>query len=95
MFIISLKYKVKLEKVLIERPSHVEFLDKYYSLGKILMSGRKYDTSGGVIIVNSKDESEVLKIAKEDPFYIKGIADFEIIGFDVTKCCKQIGEILY
>ena len=85
MFVVNLKYIVSAEKVDEARGEHIKFLDKFYIDGKFLISGRKYDGSGGVIIVVLESEEEVKAIMKQDPFTIKQIAEYEIIGFNPTK----------
>ena len=85
MFVINLKYIVPSEKVEKTRAEHIEFLDSFYSQNKFLVSGRKYDGSGGVIIAISDSKEEVETITKQDPFIIKKIATYEIIGFNPTK----------
>ena len=64
---------------------HVDFLDKYYLLGKFICSGRKNPRTGGIILVNEKDKEMVFDIMKEDPFYKNEIAEYEFIEFIPTK----------
>ena len=85
MFIVNLKYMVPSKKIDEVRSEHIKFLDKFYSEGKFLISGRKYDGSGGVIIAISDSEAEVEAIMKQDPFVVKKVATYEIIGFNPTK----------
>ncbi|MCY6371659.1 YciI family protein [Clostridium ganghwense] len=85
MFILLLKYVKPLEEVDKELNSHVDYLEKYYSLQKFICSGRRNPRIGGVILCNAKDLKEVEDIIKEDPFYQKKIAEYEIIEFLPTK----------
>lgn len=85
MFVVSLKYLVPIEMVEKTRPEHVKFLDKFYGEKKFLVSGRKHDSSGGIIIVVSNSEDEVHQIMKQDPFFTQKIAEYEVIGFNPTK----------
>lgn len=85
MFILVLRYVKPLDEVDKELTSHVKYLDKYYSLQKFICSGRRNPRIGGVILCNEKDRKEVENIIKEDPFYIKEIAEYEIIEFSPTK----------
>lgn len=64
---------------------HVDYLDKYYSSEKFLCSGRRNPRIGGVILCNAKDMKEIETIISEDPFYVKKIAEYEIIEFSPTK----------
>ncbi|MBB6370926.1 YciI family protein [Chryseobacterium shigense] len=85
MFIISLTYKTALENVERFIPEHNDFLDKYYSSGNFIASGRKEPRIGGTILANASSRNEVEEIIKEDPFYIHQIADYEITEFIPSK----------
>lgn len=85
MFILILKYIKPLEEVDKELKPHIQYLEKYYSLQKFICSGRRNPRIGGVILCNAKSEEEVQTIISEDPFYIKQIAEYEIVEFSPTK----------
>ena len=55
MFIVDLTYVKPLEEVDKNIQEHMLFLDKYYSSGKFLISGRKVPRTGGVIIALFKN----------------------------------------
>lgn len=85
MFIISLTYKVPIENVEQHIPEHNSFLQKYYSAGLFIASGRKEPRTGGVIVCNASSKNEVEKIITEDPFHIHQVADYDITEFIPTK----------
>lgn len=85
MFILLLKYIKPLEEVDKELKPHIEYLEKYYALNKFICSGRRNPRIGGVILCNSNSKAEVETMIKDDPFYIKKIAEYEIIEFTPTK----------
>ncbi len=85
MFVVSLSYKVELDKVREHLEPHLQFLDKYYALGKFIASGPKVPSTGGVILVNACTKEQIEKIVTEDPFYIEGLADYTIVEFNPTK----------
>lgn len=85
MYIILLKFIKPLEEVEKQLLAHREFLDKYYSLQKFIVSGRRSTGTGGVIICTASNVEEVNTIIKEDPFYINEIAQYEVIEFSPTK----------
>ncbi|MDP4145229.1 MAG: YciI family protein [Bacillota bacterium] len=85
MFILNLTYVKSIEAVESELNAHIGFLDKYYSSGNFICSGRKNPRTGGIILCNAKNKEEVEEIIKEDPFYIKQVAEYEIIEFSPTK----------
>ncbi|SFC89781.1 YciI family protein [Pseudoalteromonas denitrificans] len=84
MFIVSLTYKTQLSQVDNYINEHIIYLEKYYNLGKFLVSGRKIPRDGGIILVNATDRSELDLIIKEDPFYIADIANYDITEFMPT-----------
>lgn len=81
MFIISLTYKKSLEKVDAELEKHVVFLKKQFALGNFIASGRKIPRTGGIILSQVKNKSEIEKIIQNDPFYQKDLADYDITEF--------------
>ena len=89
MFIISLTYKKPIEEVERFISNHRVFLEKYYGLNKFVCSGRKNPRTGGVILATGVSEIEINEIVKEDPFYVNGIADYEIVEFIPTKYDKR------
>ncbi|PIF47059.1 uncharacterized protein YciI [Chryseobacterium sp. 52] len=85
MFIISLTYKTSLEHVERFIPEHNDFLERYYSSGNFIASGRKDPRTGGIILAQADSKDEAEQIIKEDPFYIHQIADYDIIEFIPSK----------
>ncbi len=85
MYIASLNYIKSLNEVEKYLEEHVKFLEKYYEMGKFVCSGRKNPRTGGIILLNAENLSEVEKIISEDPFNIHKIAEYEIIEFLPTK----------
>ena len=69
-------------------------MDKYYSLGKFVCSGRRNLRIGGVILCKCENEQEVKKILKEDPFSSKKIAEYEIIEFSPTKYAEGFEKFI-
>ncbi|MDR2236510.1 MAG: YciI family protein [Chryseobacterium sp.] len=81
MFIISLTYKVPLDKIEPLIPEHYVFLEKYYHSGHFITSGRKEPRTGGIILADAGSTEEAERIIKEDPFYIHQVADYHIVEF--------------
>ena len=54
MFIISLTYKVPLDRIDEELNNHVEFLKEQYALGNFQASGRKVPRTGGNNIISNQ-----------------------------------------
>ena len=95
MFIISLTYKVPLERIDEELNSHVEFLKEQYALGNFQASGRKIPRTGGIILSQIKDKIELESIIHKDPFYQNDLADYDVTEFvpsmtsDKLKCILE------
>lgn len=85
MFILILKYIKPLERIDELVPSHIEFLDRFYNEEKFIVSGRREPRVGGVILANAGSEEELWGIIKQDPFYIDGAAEYEVIEFVPSK----------
>ena len=94
MFILLLKYIKPLEEVDKSLAPHRIYLEKYYSLNKFICSGRQNPRTGGVILCTSKDINEVKEIIKDDPFYDKRIAEYEIIEFQPTKYIDEFKHLI-
>jgi uncharacterized protein YciI len=93
VFIVSLTYKSELSEVDHLISEHVTFLKKYYASGKFIASGRKVPRTGGIILVNASNKSEVDSIIKEDPFHIANVANYEITEFVPTMVSKELEAI--
>ena len=85
MFIVNLTYVKELSEVDSFISEHNAFLAKFYAENKFICSGRKIPRSGGIILANIKDRSELDKIIGQDPFFKNGIAKYEITEFSPTK----------
>ena len=81
MFVVLVTYKKPLEIVDKHLTDHADFLHKGYEKNYFIVSGRKNPRTGGVIISQLKDRSQLDNILKDDPFHIHEISDYEIIEF--------------
>ena len=90
VFVIELTYTAPLTELDAEMPAHVRFLKKYYASGHFLVSGRKVPRDGGVILAVANSREEVETIAREDPFYTGGLAEFRVIEFRASQLAEDI-----
>lgn len=90
MFIIELHYKAPLEDIDAQMAEHMKFLRKYYSAGNFLVSGRKIPREGGIILAVGRDREQMEAIAREDPFYRHGLADFRVTEFRASQQAPDI-----
>lgn len=90
MFVIELTYKVPLAEIDAHMAAHMAFLRKYYAAGNFLVSGRKIPRDGGIILATGTDREQIEAIAREDPFYARGLADFRVIQFRASQRADDI-----
>ena len=90
MFIIELSYKAPLTDIDANMRAHVAFLKKYYADGYFVVSGRKIPRDGGIIVAVGKSRQEIEAIAREDPFYTRGLADIRVIEFRASQRADDI-----
>ncbi len=89
MFVVSLTYKKELSEVEKFIEPHIEFLKEKYAKNIFLASGRKVPRTGGVILAMAESRGQLLEELKDDPFYINGIANYDIIEFVPSMTCKE------
>jgi uncharacterized protein YciI len=85
MFVIELVYKADLAAIDEHMAAHMKFLRKYYASGHFLVSGRKVPRDGGIIIAVGESREEIERIAAEDPFHARGLAEVRIIEFRASQ----------
>src|SRR5687767_2273423 len=90
MFVIELTYKAPLADIDTSMAEHVKFLKKYYAAGNFLVSGRQIPREGGIILAVGKDRQQIEAIVGEDPFVMRGLADFRIIEFRASQRADDI-----
>jgi len=92
MFVIELIYKAELNRIDAHMGAHMKFLRKYYAAGNFLMSGRKIPRDGGIILAIGESREAIEAIAKEDPFYTKGLADVRVIEFRASQRADDLQQ---
>ena len=90
MFVVELTYRVPLAEIDAHMAAHVKFLKKYYASGNFLVSGRKIPRDGGIILAMAPSREHIEAIIKEDPFHLRGLADFRIIEFRASQRADDI-----
>lgn len=92
MFVIELIYKAELKQIDAHMGAHMKFVRKYYAAGNFLVSGRKIPRDGGIILAVGKSRDAIEAIAKEDPFYARGLADIRVIEFHASQRADDIQQ---
>lgn len=90
MFIAILTYKKPLEEVDRFLQAHREYLAGHYAAGDFIASGPQTPRIGGMIMMKAENRAAVDAIVSQDPFYINGIADYQIVEFTPTMFCDDI-----
>ena len=94
MFILILKYLEPLPAIENALAAHMDYLEKYYVQGKFIASGPQNPRTGGAILCLAQNRREVESIIKEDPFYSRKLAAYEILAFTPTKCSPELELLL-
>jgi len=94
LFVISIRYLAPIVKIDAAMEEHVAFLDKFYSRGNFLLSGRQVPRTGGIIIARGKDRAAVEKIMTQDPFVKKKLAVVDIVEFLARRTGKAWEQFL-
>ena len=81
MFLVLPTYLKPLSEVDALLPEHNAFLDERYRAGECLLSGRKQPRTGGVMLVDLSSREDLQRFVEEDPFYRRGVAQYEVVEF--------------
>lgn len=85
MFIVSVTYQQPLEVVDSHLAAHLAFLDRYFSQGTFIASGRKVPRTGGIILATGVTKEQLADILLEDPFSQHGVARYELTEFEPNR----------
>jgi uncharacterized protein YciI len=94
MFVIITTYVKPIEEVERHLSQHRDFLAKGYQKKYFLASGPQKPREGGVILSPLKDKQALIEIMAEDPFHLNGIAEYQIIEFDIVQHLSGLEQIL-
>jgi uncharacterized protein YciI len=72
----------------------MKFLKKYYASGRFLVSGRKIPRDGGIILAVGDSREQIEAIAREDPFYARGLAEVRVIEFRASQCSDAMQKVI-
>ena len=94
MFLIMLQYKKPIEVVDEYLVAHRTFLGECYEKDYFIASGPRSPRTGGVMLSQLKDREQLEALLKQDPFYINGIAEYEVIEFTPVKYHKNFSSFV-
>jgi uncharacterized protein YciI len=92
MFVLDLTYTAPEERIDALLEDHVAWLNKLYSEGVALASGRKNPRDGGVIIAVGGSLEEMQALTATDPFVAAGVCTYTVTEFLATKTAPQLAE---
>jgi uncharacterized protein YciI len=92
MFVLELDYTAPLEQVDALLEDHVAWLNKLYSEGVALASGRKEPRDGGVILAVGAGRAEMEALTATDPFVAAGVCTYRVTEFVATKTAPQLAD---
>ena len=95
MYIILIHYRKPLAEVDQQKPAHSAYLDKAYAEGTMIVSGRRTDQKGGVLLANLASRAEVDQLIAKDPYHTSGVAEYEVIDFHPSKYAQDFGPFLH
>ncbi|KAF1042981.1 MAG: hypothetical protein GAK35_02418 [Herbaspirillum frisingense] len=95
MFVISITYTKPASEIDSLLTAHKKFLNQQYADGVFLMSGRKVPRTGGIILADCSDRAEMEAIVESDPFYIAGVAEYDIIEFVPSMTAEALEAFRY
>jgi len=81
MYLMISKYLVPLAEVDQVRDDHLAFLDGLEAQGLMVAAGRQDPPAGGVVILNVNDEARAREVMADDPYVVRGIAEYAATGF--------------
>ena len=82
LFVILVNYTKELSAIEEILSAHREYLKTGYKSGKLLASGPQNPRTGGIIIGKFINKQEALDFTKQDPFYLKNAAKYDILEFN-------------
>ena len=93
MYVVSLTYKVPEEIVDFHLPAHVTWLQAAFDQGLFMVAGRKIPRTGALLLSNADRDALDASLAK-DPFYITGVAEFDVEEFHASRVAPGYENLL-
>ena len=94
MFAIHSVYLKPVEEVDKYLGAHRAFLQDLYSKGITICSGPQVPRTGGFILMKAASKEAVVKIMKNDPYAIHGVAEYSVIEFEVKSFAEGFEKFI-
>lgn len=85
MYLMISTYRAPLDEVDAARDDHLRYLDELERRGLVVSAGRQNPPTGGVILFNVDSEEEARALLNDDPYILRGLADYEARGWTPTR----------
>lgn len=90
MYVVTLTYTVGLDRIDSALPDHVRWLEKGYAGRVFIASGPRAPRIGGVILAAPVERSVLEDLLQQDPFSVRGYAEYDIVEFAPTAIASGI-----
>ncbi len=94
MFLVLIRYLKPAGEIERARPAHRAFLEEHYRAGTLVCSGPRSDGTGGVVLARGSGRAEVEKLFLSDPYAIQGLAEHDVVEFDVKSHAPAFAPFL-
>lgn len=94
MFVVLVKYLKEIQEVDKYLVEHREYLEIGYQKGYLMASGPQNPRTGGVLLSQLKDKNILDSFLEKDPFYINGIAAYQVIEFNPVKYHQALSSLV-
>ena len=84
-FVLEITYRVAAEELGETVTEHRAFLQTGYDQGWLLLSGPMVPRTGGMLIGRAPSREALEAFFANDPYRLKGLADYRIIEFEPVK----------
>lgn len=78
MYYVAILTIIDAEKNKAVRPTHLEYLNKLYKEGKVVMAGPFTDGKGGMVIYKAESIEEARALAEKDPVIVERCRTLEL-----------------
>lgn len=93
MYVVSLTYRVPQDIVDFHNDAHIAWLQQAFDDGVFIAAGRKIPRTGGLLL-SQADRAALDAALARDPFYVNGVADFEVMEFHAGRVAPGFENLL-
>jgi uncharacterized protein YciI len=94
VFVVIVSYLVPLQRIQRGLAEHLAWLDQHYRAGLFLASGPRVPRAGGIILAKGTTKDELRRLLQQDPFSMRGYADYTVLQFTPSKTAPGFADLL-